>query len=645
MTTRGEAVPKAENAEKAENAQKTSNERKSAARPRVGRGARFAATLLTPLSVGCSEPTSGATREPARVEGPRAAVVTRLFPTDARPSVTFTGCVYASPLHDAGAKGDRIVVATGGGEVALLDPRTGAVDARLSLPAPDGEAPFVVGTPVAVGRRLVVGYHTIAAPTSARGPEVTDPRLRHRMAVIDLDTFVVDDAFPAFDLAARLPATSGGEVLFRPGNAIQRGALAHAGGSADAESAGVLGKVYVPFGNVRDIQPWHGFLFEVDLDAWRARGPSAAVASVFTTTPEADCGPEGASGSRERVCGGGLWSPAGPLVVTSDTGYDVFVASGNGQLDLARRDYANSILRLRAGLRFDPGCDATKCADFDRDEPQKACIETCKDLFIPRLAAGDPPMRPASGVCDGLPTYACWQKLDYLGGSTPVSVELAPSQRVLAYPAKDGHVYLVDEAHLGTMHDRTKLVEVCGTREDPCTMDWAGMIVTKPALSAQASPKRILVPTFMPDRTHPAGLVALDILRDGDGQDARPRFRRAWEWPPFTSGEAKGRFRRHPSRVTIGNHAALGGEVAWLVEAAAAGGRGTLHAIRVRDGERMVSIGLTGPGYRFYAPLVVGDAVYVASCDSERGPSAIEGYSVGLSAPSARTNEAPRSAR
>ena len=76
---------------------------------------------------------------------------------------------------------------------------------------------------------------------------------------------------------------------------------------------------------------------------------ASAQTAYFVDTPELDCGTVGHSGSRERVCGGGLWAPSGPLLVPRDGGYELVLASGNGQLDLTRADYANTLMRAGPG--------------------------------------------------------------------------------------------------------------------------------------------------------------------------------------------------------------------------------------------------------------------------------------------------------
>src|SRR5205085_1433948 len=97
---------------------------------------------------------------------------------------------------------------------------------------------------------------------------------------------------------------------------------------------------------------------------------------------DTECGAEGGDGSSDTKCGAGLWAPSGPLVVDDA---HLVVPTGNGQLDLARRDYANTLMRIGPGLAFDPGCDTTACASFSADTLAPACVETCRDLFVPRL--------------------------------------------------------------------------------------------------------------------------------------------------------------------------------------------------------------------------------------------------------------------
>jgi len=88
------------------------------------------------------------------------------------------------------------------------------------------------------------------------------------------------------------------------------------------------------------------------------------------------------------ICGGGIWAPAGPQIYPVADSYEIVVPTGNGQIDPARHDYANTVMRLKPGLKFDSGCDIQQCANFDSANPDKGCMESCKNLFIPRLSAG-----------------------------------------------------------------------------------------------------------------------------------------------------------------------------------------------------------------------------------------------------------------
>lgn len=540
--------------------------------------------------------------------------VDRLFPAGENTGITFRGCLFASPLaYEAGGT-TQILVVESGGTLASLHSQTGAELWRITLPSTEPELPVVVATPVIVKDKLVVAYHT-----SPSGSIERDDRRRQVVVVVDLARRALDAAFPPLNLAAELPAGDGdGLVSFRVANSLARGALVH--GVARGQN---LGNVYVTFGNARDIQPWHGWIFEIDLDRWLREGAGYRPAALVTTAAS-DCGVPGHSGSRERVCGGGLWAPSGPLLIARGDSYELILAPGNGQLDLSMRAYANTLMRVQPGLSFTPGCDARRCSAFNADDPAASCIETCAHLFVPRVLPGEEPPRPESGVCDGASLFECWEKLDYTGGSTPSYVELRDGSRVLAYPSKDGYLYLVDANHLGTMHDRAQLVSYCGTKSDRCAWDWAGMIVTQPAFTRERDPIAV-VPTFMPDKTHPAGIVGVRISSVG----GKPRLQRAWEYPPFSSSAAVARFRRHPSLPALATH--FGQQIAWVVEVTGApperGAKGRLLGIDATVGQPVADVELAGAGRRFVRPLVLNDTVYVPSCAGHNdGPGSLEAY-------------------
>ncbi len=537
-------------------------------------------------------------------------------------SETFAGCLLASPLALELDGRPSIVLATGDGRVALVDPDTGATRASLALPHEAAEIAHVIATPVVVpGPRLVVAYQdvTATAPDPASGP-----RSAHRVAVVDLVTMTLDPAFPTLTLEGSVPASDGaGDITFLASNALSRSTLVH------APSGGGLGRVYVSFGNARDIQPWHGWVFEIDLERWR----DAPISALLLTTPQSDCGPSGVSGDRDMVCGGGVWAPSGPLFVQSpsDVGddYELVIPTGNGALDLDLGLYAHTLMRVRGpGLAFDPRCDASLCADFDALAPSDACLSSCENLFVPRLGPGDPPL-DAPG-CEGLSFFACYAAHDWdLGANSPARIELADGVTVLVLPAKDGAVYLLDAEHLGTMYDRHEVNHACGFGGVRCDADWAGTMVTRPAVTTDAAGAPIvLIATFEPDAANDAGLVALRVVTGTDG----PRLERVWEQPHFGTAASSTSFRRHPGGVSL---ARIGGiEHAIVVEQGRLGVEpGRVHVVRVTDGELSARVELDGPGQRYSVPIVreasggSASRVFVASCDNgNAGPGHLEAW-------------------
>ncbi len=554
--------------------------------------------------------------QPAETRCETCLATERLFPTAQAPGDPHDVCQLASPLAYEGAAGTEILNAVGE-EVVGVDPATGARIWSVTLPAPDGELAFAVATPLLVSDKLVVAYHTTDDDAPVR--DAATARHRQRVAVIDLVARDVDSSFPPVDLEGSAPNADGdGTVFFDPGQALSRGRIV--GGLLPGD---VLGKAYVTVGNARDIQPWHGFAFELDLDAWLAGGADAATTGFFVTTPETDCGTPGTSGSRARVCGGGLWSPSGPLLLPTDDGYELVLAAGNGQLDLARDDFANTMMRVGPGLDFDPACDAVACADFDPDAPATACVESCANLHVPRMPPGeDFASLVSKDRCLGLGLFECWEKLDYVGGSTPALVRVGGFD-VLLYPTKDGSVYLVDANHLGTQYERRQLVPVCGTATSSCTLDWAGMIVTQPTVTEVDGAPLAIVPTFMPDGEQEAGIFALRVVV----KDGAPALEEAWRWPAAGTDAARTRFRGHPSRAALVTVAG-GREIAVVIEARTSGGPGNLVAIDVATGALVVDTPIAGRGQRFVLPLVLGDRVYFPSCESNAGPSILEGHRI-----------------
>lgn len=504
-----------------------------------------------------------------------------------------TGCTYASPVIAASAGAAPLVVTATTEGVVTAYGVDGALRWQTTLPAGDGNRAWIGATPAVIDDRwIVVAWQDAAA--------AGDDRHRHQVAVLDVATGAIDPEFPIVTLAATATAAGGGTVEFLPANNFSRSQLVHARRAGDT-----LGVVYASFGNLRDIQPWHGWVFELDLDAWRAGG--AAIASTLLTTPEADCGPAGDTGADDMRCGGAVWAPSGPTLVPRGDDYELWITTGNGLLDLPHRQLANTVIRTGRGLAVDPACSAA-CDRFDPVAPAEDCMASCRDLFIPRLGPGDPPLAPPRGLCDGLSFLACYARLDLdLGASTPAVATTAAGREVGILPAKDGAVYLFDAQHLGTLFQRLPLREFCGSHGGTCTANWAGTMVTQPVMATIDGAPVAIVPTFYFDRTNPAGVVGLDLIDTPDG----PRLRERWSAPAREDREAVERFREHTGRAVVIEDARYGPQV---VIADPDDGGGRIYLIDAATGEIRDRGALDGPGRKYVQPAVVGARAFVTSC-------------------------------
>jgi len=553
---------------------------------------------------------SSASLYSAELVRPEYIKLQRLFPTDMHPSVTFDESIIASPVLDLSQGRPLVIVPASNGIIAALDGETGALDWQISAPTPEGQQAQLISTPAIIGNKLVILYQCLEKGV----------RTSHRLAVIDLTKKQLDEAFPVLVLFAEKPAVDGaGTVKFNPPTAFSHSAVKHA-----VKPGSQLGYLYAAFGNSGDEQPYHGWLFEIDMDAWQLGNGNAkpAISSVLLTTPEAECPVTKEYGNQEMICGGGIWTPPGLQIYPSGDEFELFVPTGNGQIDLGRHDYANTIMRLNPGLKFDSGCDATVCANFNPVNPDKACMASCKNLFIPRLVEGDAPLKPASGECDNKTFWECLAWMDYdLGASAPVKVDMNNGHSVLVQPSKDGGVYLIDAEHLGTQYDRLQIVDVCGTKDDECKFGWMGMIVTQPVLTSIDEDPVVVIPTFVADKTHPAGLVALKIVL----QEGQPKFKRFWQFPDPSSPEAVQAFRSHPSLPAI---AALGKNedaTIWVVDI---GNHGTLYGVRIKDGALVAKQVLKGAGRQLSSPLIHGNNLYAASIMPGTNKAMIEAYQI-----------------
>jgi len=542
-----------------------------------------------------------------RLDGP--LVLEPLFPTEAKPSVLFEENIKATPVrHDVNGQ-TRIIVPVSEGTIAALDADSGALLWQLPVPTPPGQQAQLGASPVLVDDLLVVVYQSM--DKGARSGQ--------NLAVLDLANNRWHPEFPVLAFAAEHGTADGkGVVKFNPADAYPHAALKN--WRPDGRRHGF---VYVGFGNAADQQPYHGWLFEIDLDAWRRGDLSQAMKSILLTTPETECPVTLEYGTQEMICAGGIWAPAGPLLETTGEGAELFVTTGNGQVDLERKDYANSVLKITLGQPFEAGCDAQLCANFNPLKPSLACMESCKNLFIPRLMPGDAPLKPPNGECERRDFWECLAWMDYdLGASPPVKLTLADGRGVLVQPGKDGAAYLVDADHLGTQYDRLQIAELCGSPTDLCKLSWAGMIATQPLKTQVNGEPVVIIPTFSPDKTHVAGVVAVKITL----VDGVPKLKPFWRFPDAGYPDALAMFRSHPSFPVLTTHLGRHNEaVVWIVDV---GNPGALYGIRARDGRLLVKQSLQGSGRQLAFPLVIDDKIYLSSIRPNARKGFIEAYRI-----------------
>lgn len=568
-----------------------------------GRHFISALALITNLALsGCNAIPHA---EPAK---PDSYKLVSLFPADIKSSVTFDASIIASSLLHLSQGKAQIIVPVSNGIIAALDAETGVLNWQINVPTPERQQAQLISTPVMIGDKLVILYQCLEKGV----------RTSHRLAVIDLTRKILDPTFPVLTFSAEKPAADGiSTVKFNPPTAFSHAAVKHA-----PKAGSELGLIYASFGNASDVQPFHGWLFEINMDAWKKNGVKQAVSSVLLTTPEAECPVTMDYGTQEMICGGGIWSPPGPQIYSSGKDFEIIVATGNGQIDLARHDYANTVMRLKPGLQFDAECDARLCENFNASNPDEACLKSCKNLFIPRLAKGNAPIKPANGECDKKTFSECLAWLDYdLGANAPIKVTLKEGPSVLVQPGKDGGVYLIDAEHLGIQYDRLQIAEVCGTVTDICKFGWMGMIVTQPVLAFINEEPVVIIPTYIPDESHPAGLVALKVVLE----KGAPKFKRFWQFPDPASPEALKSFRSHPSLPALTTLGKKGDPTVWVVDI---GSNGTVYGVRMKDGALAAKQTLKGAGRQLSMPLIHDNKLYLASINPSTGKAFIEAYRI-----------------
>lgn len=269
-----------------------------------------------------------------------------LFPADDLNAVMFDDSLIANPLLHHSPNRQELLVPVSNGAITALNGITGDQVWQIKMPAPDGQTVELASTPVKIENKLVVLYQCLD----------NGVRVSHRMAVVDLIQKKIDQSFALLELTAeKLTADGKANVKFNPPTQFSHAALKYA-----PRPNSVWGNVYAAFGNAGDTQPFHGWLFEINMEAWQLQGAHQAISNVLLTTPEADCPVTIEYGTQEMICGGGIWTPPGPQIYSAGKSYEIFLPVGNGQIDLARHDYANTLMRASPGLKFDPKCQASR---------------------------------------------------------------------------------------------------------------------------------------------------------------------------------------------------------------------------------------------------------------------------------------------
>ena len=138
-------------------------------------------------------------------------------------------------------------------------------------PTPIGQQAQLASTPTIINNKLVVLYQCLEKSI----------RTSHRLAVIDLARKKLDDTLPVLELTAEINAADGKQnVKFNPPTAYSHSALKYT-----QKTGSDLGKLYAAFGNAGDTQPFHGWLFEIDMQAWQQRGATHAISNVLINNP------------------------------------------------------------------------------------------------------------------------------------------------------------------------------------------------------------------------------------------------------------------------------------------------------------------------------------------------------------------------
>ncbi|MDP6946085.1 MAG: hypothetical protein QF464_18190 [Myxococcota bacterium] len=222
-------------------------------------------------------------------------------------------CNMASPLSHLSTDGvTEVLTITLDGIIRAFDPDTGEERWRHAIASPEGESVILLSTPAIIDDLMLVTW-SFAVTGTGLPDQGKWPKTSHHVQGFDLDTRAWHPDFPRVSLTASETAWDGADVTLTPSKQKIRSRVAYL---PDGEGDGLA---YVSMGDGSGGHPYHGWLFELDMDAWRSAGAEAAISGVMLTTRDTDCAYDNEEWLFSEVCGGGIWSPAGPVETTAAT--------------------------------------------------------------------------------------------------------------------------------------------------------------------------------------------------------------------------------------------------------------------------------------------------------------------------------------
>ena len=172
---------------------------------------------------------------------------------------------------------------------------------------------------------------------------------------------------------------------------------------------------------------------------------------------------------------------------------------------------------------------------------------------------------------------------------------------------------------MGVLYDRKQAADLCGTVSDPCQAPYEGSMITQPVLEWVDGTPVVVIPTFMFDETHPAGLVAFKVIE----KDGVPTLEQFWTAPRRGSEDAVKMFRTPPTRAVIADY--QGEAIVWVADAAP---EGPVVGVKLRDGSILARAKTAGAPMLHSKPFVLNDVLYIQTELRGGGGAWLEAYSI-----------------